>query len=387
MHTKLGTLVLAALALAVVMVVMPAQGGDLAPPPGPIVSTDRSILSQATTPGPFTILASGSYKLTSDLTGGPTVLTVVADDVTIDLNGFSVDGGGAPGPVIQVSGRNVKIRNGTVRNTGSEGINSGAEGTVVEEVSVHDCGRGIVLSFGGRVSECNLRDIQNDGIMVVISATVTDCTVVRAGVGGFGWGITARDGSTVTGCAVRDSPDGIEVLAASTADRCAVTSNFSVGISADIGSTVRGCTARFNNTGFLVSGSSVMDCTAHTSFGVSYDCTFDASVDRCTSVESIGSGYRIGDRCAITNCRSLRDVQGGVGAGFETIGQNSVLSRNHALQSANDNYLINGFNNSVYANTAAAAGSGTNYNVAPANDVAPQVPASLSASGNENVSN
>lgn len=364
-----------------------ALAGDLAPPAGPIAATDRSILSQATTPGPYTILAPGSYKLTSDLSGGPTVLTVVADDVTIDLNGFSIDGGGAPGPCVSLAGNNVTIRNGTVRSTGSEGINAAGLGSTIEDVTVRNCGLGIIATSGARISGCNLRDIQSDGIIASFSSTVTDCTVVQAGMGGFGWGMIIAEGSTAIGCTVRDSANGIQATGSATIDRCATSSNGSVGFLAENGVVVRGCSSRFNNTGYLVRNSTVLDSIAFQSFVYGFEMPNDARVDRCSSVESSNSGFWMGDRSTVTNCNSARDAAAGIGAGFETTGSFNRVSNNTAIESSNDNFLINGLTNTVYANSAANAGSGTNYNVAPANDVAPQTPAALSASGNENITN
>ena len=381
------TTVVALVAVGILVATSVAPGGDLNPPAGPITATDRSILSQATTPGPHTILAPGSYKLTSDLTGGPTVLTIIADDVTVDLNGFTIDGGGAPGPVVSVAGSNVTIRNGTVRNTGSEGINAAGEGAAIERVSVHDCGLGIVATGGARITGCDLRDIQNDGIIASFSSTVTDCTVVRAGLGGFGWGMIIAEGSCATGCTVRDSTNGIQGTGSATIDRCAVSSNGSVGILAENGAVVRGCSARFNNTGYLVRNSSVLDSVAFQSFLYGFELPNDARVDRCSSVESANSGFWLGDRSTVTNSNSARDAAAGIGAGFETTGDYNRVSNNTAIESSNDNFLINGLLNTVYANSAANAGSGTNYNVAPGNDVAPQTPAALSASGNENITN
>ncbi len=387
MNDRSGAWFRAVVAGAGVFVATQALAGSLAPPPGPITATDRSILSQATTPGPFTILASGSYKLTSDLTGGPTVLTIVADDVTIDLNGFAIDGGGAPGPCVSIAASNVTIRNGTVRNTGSEGINAAGQGTAIEEVTVHDCGLGIVATSGARITGCDLRDIQNDGMIASFSSTVTDCTVVRAGLSGFGWGMIIAEGSCATGCTVRDSPNGIQGTGSATIDRCATSSNGSVGFLAENGVVIRGCSSRFNNTGYLVRNSTVLDSIAFQSFLYGFEMPNDARVDRCSTVESSNSGFWMGDRSTVTNCNSARDAAGGIGAGFETNGDYNRVSNNTAISSSNDNFLINGTVNTVYANSAANAGSGVNYNVAPANDVAPQVPAALSASGNENITN
>jgi hypothetical protein len=80
-------------------------------------------LNQATTGG-FGILQSGSYRLTSDLVltglGG---VVIQADDVTLDLNGFTVS---STNPTstdgIVAGGKGIEIRNGTVRGFGRHGI-------------------------------------------------------------------------------------------------------------------------------------------------------------------------------------------------------------------------------------------------------------------------
>jgi len=372
---------------AVVCAAPLAHGGSLAPPAGPVSATDRSILSQTVTPPPYTITTSGSYRLTSNLTGAGVVLTITADDVTLDLNGFAVDGAGGPGPAIQVNGRNATIRNGTVRNVGSEGINGVGDGTAVENVTVHDCGRGIVVTNGGRVTGCDVRDTQLDGIFGVLSCTITECTVVRAGIGG-GWGIEAIDGSTVVGCVVRDSENGIRGGAASGVDRCAVTSNFSVGILVEAGASARGCTARFNNTGFLVSSASVVDCFAINNFLYGFESPNDGTIDRCSSSETLNSGFWIGDRCIVTNCRSTRDAQGGIGAGIETTGSHSRVTNNTVIEPAVDGFLIQGTQNTLFANVSSAPGpGGAQYTIVGSHDMTPITTASGTVVGNENIAN
>ena len=74
----------------------------------------------------FTIpgTGSGSYYLAGNLSiAGGSGITVNASNVTIDLAGFEVAGtGGSTGVVIGTGISNVTIRNGTIRNWSSHGI-------------------------------------------------------------------------------------------------------------------------------------------------------------------------------------------------------------------------------------------------------------------------
>ncbi|MCC6367399.1 MAG: hypothetical protein IT165_28080 [Bryobacterales bacterium] len=125
------------------------------------------------TPGfPVTISQAGSYRLSGNLVvpdAATTAIQITADDVTLDLNGFSIIGpnvctanptrctfsGGAGigvmavGPVGVVSPANVRVMNGTVRGMGGHGIRMMGDGTVVERVqSVSNGGPGIVVGEG-----------------------------------------------------------------------------------------------------------------------------------------------------------------------------------------------------------------------------------------------
>ncbi len=124
------------------------------------------------TPGfPVTITHPGSYRLSGNLTvtdPSTTAIQITADDVTLDLNGFTISGpntctatpthcvysgGGigvmAIGETGQVSPANVRVMNGVVRGMGGHGIRMLGDGTVVERVvSLQNGGPGIVVGEG-----------------------------------------------------------------------------------------------------------------------------------------------------------------------------------------------------------------------------------------------
>ena len=95
------------LVAAAVVTVAWVGAGDLNPPPGPIMSTNRVQLNSQAITLPHTINQGGSYVLTSDLIAsgpGSAGIEIGASDVSLDLNGFGVLGVGSGGSGIVASG-------------------------------------------------------------------------------------------------------------------------------------------------------------------------------------------------------------------------------------------------------------------------------------------
>jgi parallel beta-helix repeat protein len=126
---------------------------------------------------PYSITTSGSYRLTGNLTvsAAKDGIDVLANYLTIDLNGFSILGPG--NSVTTVTGINA----------------SGSKGVTVENGTANDFGLGVNLGFFGIVR--NLHADQNgNGIQVGDNAVVEGCTAnnstagagVIGSIGGFG---------------------------------------------------------------------------------------------------------------------------------------------------------------------------------------------------------
>jgi len=95
---------------------------------------------------PVTITKSGSYRLTGNLTvpsdtGG---IIVAAEHVEVDLNGFTISGGGGSATGVNISPLFCRIRNGEV--TGFAGLGIAGNSTSIEDVRVTRCGTGIQTS-------------------------------------------------------------------------------------------------------------------------------------------------------------------------------------------------------------------------------------------------
>ncbi len=100
----------------------------LNPPAGPVGVSGRFGTRTAISSLPFTINQCGSYFLTDCLTGvsGQNGITINADDVTLDLNGFALLGvpGSFDGITVPAGRTNLTVRNGTVSDWGQDGVDA-----------------------------------------------------------------------------------------------------------------------------------------------------------------------------------------------------------------------------------------------------------------------
>ncbi|MDB6023218.1 MAG: Parallel beta-helix repeat [Pedosphaera sp.] len=346
---------------------MHAQG-PLTPPGAPTSSMKsldqieaRTIVNAANTPGDatntFIISAPGSYYLTGNLTGdsGKHGISIQANDVTLDLNGFALIGGGGGafrGVNVPLAQKNFSIRNGTVRGWTDGGVrtdvaintlaeklrlsdNLGATGLVIGNGAARDCvsagnATGFVVGNGAQIKDCSAtanttgfsagdRSHVNNCIATINTSTgfsctsfvtLVDCTSSRnAGVG-----ISVQGNCNVTRCnASRNDVDGLTTGPGCTVAGCTAGNNGYNGISVDTGSTVQNCTARVN-------GSAGVGCSASCQL---LGNTCDANN---RGVYTSGNGNRIdGNSCSANTLH-----------GYSISGSNNLLVRNSAHANTTD---------------------------------------------------
>jgi hypothetical protein len=150
--------------------------------------------------------------LTRDLvvTANQTAITVNADYVTIDLNGFALRGpticsgdpltctGGGSGVGVRGEGRErVAVRNGVVTGMGANGLSLG-RGALVKDVELSsNGGTALVVRQGSTVADVIAQQNGGAGILANPNSTVADCAVRENGSHGIsvGNGASLRRGS------------------------------------------------------------------------------------------------------------------------------------------------------------------------------------------------
>lgn len=145
-----------------------AAAGPLNPPSGPIASTAKPIgeiepriaINSTNTPGDagatFRITASGSYYLAGNVLGqsGRAMIAVNATDVTVDLNGFALNGQNlATAGVSAGTNTRVRVLNGSIRSVAGPAVALWTA-SVAENLTVQSCADGISTSDFGVVRRC-----------------------------------------------------------------------------------------------------------------------------------------------------------------------------------------------------------------------------------------
>lgn len=164
---------------------------------------------------PIVISKPGSYILKSNITvpdANTTAILVQADNVTINLNGFSILGPCTGGPPCSPTGSgngidsrtsfnlNTSVLNGTVQGMGAEGI-SVVNGRLQGVTAVSNGGDGIVMLNPGTVVGCEADDNGQDGILTN-SGIVTNSVALenrRYGISGRQLIANFSVGNTVNG--------------------------------------------------------------------------------------------------------------------------------------------------------------------------------------------
>jgi parallel beta-helix repeat protein len=357
------------------------------------------------------ISQSGSYYLTGNIQAALNKhgIIISADNVAIDLAGFSLIGAGkAVGStghgISALSRRNITVRNGTIREFRQEGINANnGTGLVAEKLIVENCGSAGIHGYANViVRECQCRE--NAGYGILANGTLLADRCMADGNTSIGIGASG-DGSVIRGCVAQNNGStGISVGSASTITDCTTRENGGTGISAGAGSSLNNCTAYYNdsNFGMFVSDGSVLQgCTANYNTGTSTHsygiyaasacsviaCTarFNnntntqgtgstgagiyassaSTVAHCSARYNEGDGIRVSDDTTVMSNTSANNGNGGTGAGIHATGSDNRVDSNNV---ANNDYGIHVSTNGNLVVRNSASGNSTNYEIATGND-------------------
>jgi hypothetical protein len=324
------------------------QAGSLTPPGAPVSTMKTMDQVEPRTPIgslPYNITTPGSYYLTKNLQGGS--ISVLADNVTIDLCGFTLTGAGVSNGIVVGSKNSLTVRNGKIvsfTQNGIAGSSVNTTGTLLENLTVAGCGgKGIVL--GPR-------------------SIVVNCIAESNG----GSGIYVRDGSVVMGCATNDngngsSGSGIEAGPNCRVVNCTASGNDQMGIWTETNASVQGCTSGQNvSNGINVgNGGIVSHCSSRENKSSGISTGLGCTVSECSVSSNTYVGIYSGDRslierCTVTECAIS---QAAITAGLHTIVRQCEVTNNWGTGiSCNSNCFIS--LNNCSGNGRQGSGAGIN---------------------------
>jgi Right handed beta helix region len=342
--------------------------GALTPPGAPAPTMKALDQIEPRTPIsslPLVISTSGSYYLVGSLTGnaGTNGITVTADNVTIDLNGFALIGKPGSSNGIATIGiiRNFCVRNGTVKAWGRSGVAAGSSWSGVFEDLRADSNSGIGIETGNGAVIKKCVSISNTGVGISggNSSTISDCTAMSNG----GAGINGYYGSTIVGCASQ-SNTGVGILASSgnSIKNCSAMSNGGGGISTAGTCNIVGC-AVYSNTGIGIA----------TGYSVVQDCTVNLN-----TAEGI---YVSQNATVLNNTLYQNGGFGGTASNIRVSGSYNRIEGNHVIL-GNTGIRVDNIGNLIIKNSC--GGNSTNYNVAVNNLLGPMLSSSAALSTNSN---
>jgi parallel beta-helix repeat protein len=411
-----------------------------------VISADGNFLDLLIAEIPFQMTHSGkatvigNLQIADDTDNG---ITIDADNVTIDLNGFEITGlgeGGTTGTYsgtlsladppltsgrtfnvsgIRIDGQygDIIVRNGSIRNWGSSGIEgisrvsnslfedlfltgNDGDGLSVEGGNiVRNCiarlngGRGFYSGGGNSFTNCIAEYNGGNGFESLDSAVITECISSYNEVDGF----SLRDGSKISNSsAFENLQDGFVVFDNALVLNCRSGDNGDNGFEGASGNTFKNCTA-WNNTdrgfslaGFNSSGNTILYCVAvDNDFGgfdvdngslIEYCFAWDNDNDSDDTTDADGEdfGFRIESGTTIRNCVAASHGEiGGIGyaedvdgSGILCIGSNSLIEENFV------NLNLNGVRISSTDNFAlrnVATFNTNNYNIDAGNAFGPTI--------------
>ncbi len=291
-----------------------SHAGPLDPPAGPVAPSyktltevePRTAVSSANTPGDadslYRIAKPGSYYLTGNITGvaGKCGIEIAASGVTLDLDGFEMLGvsnmGAFDGITVTSSdGKNITIRNGSIRNWGDCGIefnsNAGHPPThaILQNLHISDSVRlGVALEWDSMMTDCKLTDNRGDGVLAAPRCAFTRC--IASGNGG----------------------DGFAVNYSCTIVECIAASNTGVGFALALSSTMSDSAAHHNATGSTGQGCTLTGCTFYDNIAAGFDGFEGNTITACTAYRNGTFGIGTARGSTVTDCSSHSNQTDGI---------------------------------------------------------------------------
>lgn len=316
-----------AVALLASAIASASLAGPLNPPGGAPQSTGRFgpriEINDLNTPGDansvYKITQAGSYYFGRNLVGQDAKhgIQIEASNVTIDMNGFTLQGverlgASLDGIRIFSDQANVTIRNGQIADFGGDGIEGNiARQCTIEDVVVTDCGlRGISIDSGASIRRCLAIDNGSFGFEIAEYSRVSECIAEGCSVG-----FVLDQGSVVTEClASGNTTDGFQTTTYSVVSGCVARGNGQHGFNAISSSAYVDCIASQNGgSGFLLGSGVAERCHARANTGPGFFLSSGSRVRDSSSLNGLSDGIEVfSNNCWIDRCRVSGNADKGI---------------------------------------------------------------------------
>ena len=345
---------------------------------------------------PYLIQDSGSYVLTSALVvtqAGQNAIWVQADQVDLDLNGFTIFGPGntSVSAIYQsVANRGLRVRNGYVENwaggTGaSMGVNAlGAQNTLEDLMACRNS-RGFYTGRDAVVRRCiafsNASSLEVYGIRVGDGSQVQQCIVRKnRSTGNHLYGIMTGAGCEVSDCTVSELSGaagyllyGISAGAASRLIRCVSYGNSNAttvyGLAVGEGGAIRECVSSHHSASSSAQGISGANFTViqdSLTYGsdIGIKVANDALIQGCMAAKADSDGFQFTSRCRLDDNYAFSNAWGG----FSTAGYQNQLWANDAIGNNIGFYALLNHSNFLARNSG-VLNAATNFSIASGNSL------------------
>lgn len=213
------------------------------------------------TPSMYKITQPGSYYLASniDVHAAKIAIEVAASNVTLDLNGFTIEGNAVGTSAIVVANsayRNLRVRNGTIAWFTAMGISAESNhACVLQDLTIRNTPEGARIGENARVSDCTFDANAYLALRMTGGGVLERCVAIGGGVG-----FSVQGWSVVRDCVAKDnSNDGFTMLFGGTITDCVATNNEGDGFWLQNGVVISNSHTLANTgAGIFLNG----DCTA-----------------------------------------------------------------------------------------------------------------------------
>src|ERR1051325_9440492 len=249
-----------------------ALAGPLNPAAGPVTSTyktlvdvePRTIINAANTPGDaqyeYIITQPGSYYLDRNINmaTGKSAIKVSADNVTIDMNGFSMvclpDTTGTAITTAGVLHNNIRVFNGGIKGRFQGGLSLFGSGNRAERLTLQSIlGDAILIGDQGIIRDCVVTTCTGNGIRCGADCIVSGCTCDSAAQGG----VHADSGALIEHCTVNTcgaaSSAAIFTMYSSQVRDC-IANGATFGIQTQYACRIENCSASGNSAQAISAG-------------------------------------------------------------------------------------------------------------------------------------